>query len=177
VTSPQDGAGAPPPASPRSDAIVAACALAFGALVVALSWRMDRFEAQEGTTWTAPGLWPGIVGLVLAALAIFLAWRAWTRAASIGWDAAEASDTPLVPTPRFAAAAALFFVYALALVGRGLPFWLGTALFVSAYVYAFHDEPAGRSRLRRIALALTIGLATALVVSLVFERVFLVRLP
>jgi len=177
VTPLPDNAGAPPPASPRTDAISAACALAFAVVVVTMSWRMDRLESQGGTLWTAPGLWPGIVGLVLLALAIALAVRSRKRAGAIGWDTAEANDTPLVPTPRFAAAAALFFLYAIGLVGHGLPFWLGTAAFVAFYVYAFHDGTAGRSRTRRIAVALAIGVATSLVVTLVFERVFLVRLP
>jgi hypothetical protein len=181
VTSSQDNAGtavlAPPPASPRSDAISAACALVFAILVVVLSWRMDRLESQGGSLWTAPGLWPGIVGLLLGALAAALLVRSWQRAAAIGWDTAEANDTPLVPTPRFVAAASLFFLYGIGLVGRGLPFWLGTAAFVAFYIYAFYDGPPGRSRPRRLAVALAIGAATALVVTLVFERVFLVRLP
>ncbi len=167
---------APPPASPRSDAIAASVALVFAFGVVVAAWRMDRFESQGGTLWTAPGLWPGIVGLVLGALAAGLLVRAWRRATAIGWDAAEANDTPLVPTPRFTAAAALFFLYAVGLVGHGLPFWLGTAAFVAFYVYAFHEQPA-RPRARRIAMALAVGIATSLVVTLVFERVFLVRLP
>ena len=181
MTSLPDSAGtapaAPPPASPRWDAIAAAAALAFATLVVVMALRMDRYESQGGTLWTAPGLWPGIVGLVLGALAIGLLARSWRRAAAIGWDTAETNDTPLVPTPRFVSAAALFFLYAIGLVGRGLPFWLGTAAFVACYVYAFYDPPAGRPRARRLALALAIGAATALVVTLVFERVFLVRLP
>ena len=180
MTSSQDNAGAahaPPPASPRTDAISAACALAFATLVVVLAWRMDRYESQGGTLWTAPGLWPGIVGLALGALAAALLVRSWQRAAAIGWDAVEAKDTPLVPTPRFVAAASLFFLYAIGLVGHGLPFWFGTAAFVAFYVYAFHDAPSGKTRMRRVAMALAIGVATSLVVTLVFERVFLVRLP
>ena len=165
-----------PPAAPRSDAIAALATLAFALLVVALAWRMDRLESQGGTAWTAPGLWPGIVALVLAALAAGLAVRSWRRAQAIGWDAATRDDTPLVAARRFWLAAALFLVYALALVGRGLPFWLGTALFVTTYVLIFHDEPH-RALTRRAIVALAIGGLTALVVSLVFERVFLVRLP
>jgi hypothetical protein len=117
VTSSSDNAGvapsAPPPASPRTDAIAAACALAFATLVVVLAWRMDRYESQGGALWTAPGLWPGIVGLVLGALAAGLLVRSWRRAGAVGWDTAETNDTPLVPTPRFVAAAALFFLYAI----------------------------------------------------------------
>ncbi|MBK6334610.1 MAG: hypothetical protein IPF60_02085, partial [Betaproteobacteria bacterium] len=38
---------------------------------------------------------------------------------------------------RFALGAGLFFVYALQRSARGLPFWLGTALFVTAFVFLF----------------------------------------
>lgn len=151
--------------------------MAFGALVVLLSWRMDRFEAQEGTLWTAPGLWPGAIGLCIVALAAVLAVRSARRARSVGWTAADRDGTALVPTPRFSLAVALFFAYGLVLVGRGLPFWLGTTVFVAAYVFLFREWPAGTTRLRQGIVALAVGATTALVVTLVFERVFLVRLP
>jgi hypothetical protein len=166
-----------PPASPRTDAIAAFALLAFGVLVAVLSWRMDRIESQGGTLWTAPGLWPGAIGLVIVALATVLVVRSRRRGRALGWDAAEAHDTPLVPTRRFALAAALFFVYALVLVGRGVPFWLGTAIFVTVYVVLFRDPHGETSPLRRALVPLAVGVATALVVTLVFERVFLVRLP
>lgn len=166
-----------PPASPRTDAIAAWALVAFGALVAWLAWRMDRMEAQDGTLWTAPGLWPGAVGLCIVALGLVLVVRSRRRARTLGWDAAEADDTPLVPAPRFALAAATFFAYGLVLVGRGLPFWLGTTLFVAAYVYLFRETPPATSATRRAVFALAIGAAVAAVVTLVFERVFLVRLP
>ena len=166
-----------PPASPRTDAWSSVALGALGILAATVAWRMDRFESQGGTSWTAPGLWPGIVALVLIALAAALAFRSWRRARALGWQASMPDDTPRVPTRRFAWAAGAFFVYALVLVGRGLPFWLGTALFVTGYVYVFHTEGTARSQARRVTMALVVGIATALVVSLVFERVFLVRLP
>jgi putative tricarboxylic transport membrane protein len=165
-----------PPAPPRSDLVAAAAVFAVALATAIAAWRMDRLESQGGTLWTAPGLWPGIVALVLAALAAALAVRARRRAGALGWHAAIADDTPRVATSRFVLAAALFFVYALLLVGRGLPFWLGTGLFVAAYVLIFHDTPA-RPLARRLLLAAVVGVATSLVVTLVFERVFLVRLP
>ncbi|MEO8485845.1 MAG: tripartite tricarboxylate transporter TctB family protein [Betaproteobacteria bacterium] len=165
-----------PPAAPRVDLLSAALLAAFGVSVAIASWRMDRLEAQGGSLWTAPGLWPFALGLALVGLAIVLAVRARRRGREVGWNAHERDDTPLVPTLRFAAATALFFVYALALIGRGLPYPVGTAIFVAAYVYAFHDAP-GRSTARRASVALAVGIGTALVVTLVFERVFLVRLP
>jgi len=79
----------------------------------------------------------------------------------------------------FALAAAMFFVYALLLVGRGLPFWLGTALFVAAFVFVFQytGRKATGTVLRGFLVALACGVITAILVTLVFEQLFYVRLP
>jgi hypothetical protein len=167
------------PASPRTDLRGALVWIALGGAIVVGSWSMDRMASQGGTLYTAPGLWPGIVGALLAVLGGALVLRSYRRAARIGWDAAEEDDTVYVPLPSFALATVLFFVYALLLVGRGLPFWLGTALFVTAFVYLFQlaDRKAAGKLARGIVVALATGVLTALVVTLVFEQIFYVRLP
>ena len=68
--------------------------------------------------------------------------------------------------------------YAAGLVGR-LPFWLATWLFVAAFVALFEWPLAttGAGRLRRLAIALIYGALVSAAVSLVFQRIFLVRLP
>ena len=170
------------PAAPRTDLRGGFAWIAVGAAIVFESWRMDRMTQQGAEVFNAPGLWPGVVGLLIALLGGVLVWRSVVRARSAGWDAAEADDTDYAPTSQFALAAAMFFAYALLLVGRGLPFWLGTALFVTAYVFVFRraDRLAGRragSTRGDIVLALACGIATAVVVSIVFEQLFFVRLP
>jgi hypothetical protein len=68
----------------------------------------------------------------------------------------------------------LCLVYALGLVGR-LPFLWSTALFVFAFVgiFAFdRDRPV-----RSLVSAAVMAIFVAVSVSLLFERVFLVRLP
>jgi hypothetical protein len=79
----------------------------------------------------------------------------------------------------FALAAGMFFVYALLLVGRGLPFWLGTALFVSAFAFLFQHarRQAEGQVVRGIVVALACGVLTSLAVTYVFEQLFYVRLP
>jgi hypothetical protein len=156
--------------------------IAFGACVVFGSWRMDRLDQQGASLHTAPGLWPGIIGLLLAFLGGVLAWRAAGRARATGWRTAAADDTVLVSRSRFALAAAMFFGYAIRLVGHGLPFWIGTALFVTAFVYVFRRADrlwrgAPGSNGGDAMLAVACGAATALVVSLTFQELFYVRLP
>ena len=170
------------PIAPRTDLRTGFFWIALGAVIVFESWRMDRLEQQGAELYTAPGLWPGIIGLLIALLGGVLAWRSVRRARIASWDAMEAEDAILVPASRFALATAMFFIYALLLVGRGLPFWLGTALFVTAFVFTFRradrmsGAATGTNRGDAI-LAIVCGVATAVVIPLVFEQLFFVRLP
>ncbi|MFO1316288.1 MAG: tripartite tricarboxylate transporter TctB family protein [Burkholderiales bacterium] len=167
------------PSSPRRDLQGGVAWTLLGALIVVLSWQMDRMTSQGATVHTAPGLWPGLVGLVLAALGGVLVLRSWRRAQRFGWDTAEADDTEYAPLSSFALASAMFFVYALLLVGRGLPFWLATAIFVAAFVFLFQhaQRKANGTVARGVVVALACGGLTALLVTLVFEQLFYVRLP
>ncbi len=165
--------------SPRHDLVGGTAWTAFGCLIAVLSWQMDRMTQQGATVHTAPGLWPGIVGVCLAALGGLLMLRSWRRAGRIGWDAVESDDTDYAPMSSFVLAAGMFFVYALLLVGRGLPFWLGTALFVTAFVFLFQyaKRKASGQTIRGVVVALACGVLTALAVTYVFEQLFYVRLP
>jgi hypothetical protein len=170
------------PVPPRIDLRFAFAWIAFGALVVFGAWQMDRLEQQGAQLYAAPGLWPGIVGFVIAVLGGALAVRSLRRARAASWDEAGADDTELAPASHFAIATAMFFAYAVMLVGHGLPFWLGTFVFVTAYVIWFRraarmlgDGP-GTPR-GDLVLALACGIATAVIVPLVFEKLFFVRLP
>lgn len=168
--------------SPRTDLRTAFVWIGLGALIVFGAWRMDRLEHQGAKLYTAPGLWPGVIGMLLGLLGLILAWRAVTRARSTPWGSAAPDDTALVPASRFWLATAMFFTYALLLVGHGLPFWVGTALFVTAFVAVFRRADriaAGEVPQRRkdYLLAVICGGVTAVVVSQVFEKLFYVRLP
>ncbi len=167
------------PVRPRTDLFAGLVVLGFGGVVVVGAWQMDRLTSLGATTYTAPGLWPGIIGLLLALLGMILAWRSLQRAGHAGWDAGHASDAELEPTSRFATAAGLFFAYAVLLVGHGMPYWLATMLFVTTYVFVFRRAVAGDAGgiVRQVLVAGLTGGLTALVVVLVFERLFYVRLP
>ena len=142
--------------------------MAGGTAIVAAAWRMDRFEQMGGTLYTAPGLVPGLFGLALILLGAALAWRGRrTRGAAI-----DAAAEPLL-NRRVLVTLALTLAYAAGAVGR-LPFAPATAVFVAVFAWLYADTARGP---RRIFIALLAGVLTAAIVVLVFEDLFLVRLP
>jgi hypothetical protein len=143
--------------------------MAGGAVIFAAAWRMDRFEQMGGTLYTAPGLVPGLFGLALVLLGAALAWRG-RRTRDTDADATAAE--PLL-NRRVLVTLALTLAYAAGAIGR-LPFAPATALFVAVFAWLYADTSRGP---RRIFIALLAGVLTAAAVVLVFEDLFLVRLP
>jgi hypothetical protein len=176
----EEGAASPfagdrAPLPPRADLWTAAVLLAFGLGVLALCLRMPTFVEQSHTGLTAPGIVPGFHAVVISFLAILLGLRAIRRGALRG-GAAQGRALEPGDARRLLMAAVLGTVYAGLLVGR-LPFWIASALFVFAFTAAFEWEQGPERRGRRLVEAGLLGLGTGVAVMLVFERVFLVRLP
>jgi hypothetical protein len=142
--------------------------IVFGLAILIGAWRMDRFESMGATLYTAPGLVPGIFGLLLIVLGGVLAWR--------GWRGLRARHTAAIE-PLFNRRIAIMLVltlgYAAVLVGRA-PFTAATAAFVALFTFVYAADGA---LWRRVGVALLSGALTAAAIVLVFERIFLVRLP
>jgi hypothetical protein len=167
--------------SPRADFVSAFVWMAFGLAVVIASWRMERMESQGGTLYTAPGLVPGILGVIMALLGVVLAVRA-ARAGGHRLGATSWVPSPAARTAMMRAGVVLVMglVYAAGMVGRGgIPFWLATFVFVTSFVLLFDlRQRAEKGEMGRgIVVAIAVGAGTALLVSYVFQELFLVRLP
>jgi hypothetical protein len=71
--------------------------------------------------------------------------------------------------------------YSVVLIGHGLPFWVASSIYVTCSILVFDHisaDPAKRGlSVLAVAKALLIGVLSSVVVWLVFERIFLVRLP
>ena len=142
--------------------------MVLGLAVLAACWRMERFESMGATVYTAPGFVPAMFGFALVLLGALLAWRGWRSRPAGGTAAAET-----LVNRRIGITLLLTLLYAAVLVGR-VPFWLATVLFVAAFTGHFAD---GLPPARRVFTAMMAGALTTLAVVLVFERLFLVRLP
>jgi hypothetical protein len=163
--------------SPRSDLISGGVWAAIGLAIAIGSWNMDRLEKQGVPGFAAPGLVPGILGvlIVLAALAIVL--RSLRRGALRAHDGAAPARRR--HWGRTALALVLCLGFAAGLVGHGLPFWLAasTYLFLHIFLLQLPERRAAGRVGRGVAVALAIGLGAGVTIALLFQYAFLVRLP
>jgi hypothetical protein len=161
--------------SPRADLVSALVWMAFGGAVLVGSWRMDRLENLNINRYEVPGLVPGLLGAAICLLGALLAARAIRRGALAAAARRDTSDWG-----RMAAVMAAMIGYSVFLVGHGLPFWLATAVFVTAFIFFFdrdRQSALGRSTRGQLLLALVCGVATSAIVSFAFQEIFYVRLP
>lgn len=165
------------PLPPRADLYAALAFIVFGGAITVGSWRMDRLAHLNINQYEIPGLVPGLLGAAILALGLALALRA-VAAGALGAQPARGATQS-----RWRSMALMFVLtlsYSLGMVGTGVPFWLATLAFVSLFIYLFDRErqiALGRTKLKQALLALVYGAATSAVVSLAFEKIFLVRLP
>jgi hypothetical protein len=154
----------------------------FGAAVVYGSWTMDRLEQLNIPPATAPGVVPGLLGLGIIAFALVLILRR-ARVATVDFAGSETAEPQAdeggFHWKRLALSAFLCLTYGGALLGRGVHYWILTAGFLFLHLLLLdesEDVPA-RPTLRRFILAAAVALAVSTVVTLVFQHIFLVRLP
>ncbi len=162
--------------SARGDAISGAIWLAIGAAVVAGSWHMDRLEKQGVQWFAAPGLVPGILGLAILGAALVIVIRSMRRLAR-GEARAPAVDG--ASFGRTALTLGLSFAFAVGLVGHGLPFGVAAALYLFLHVFLLQlpERRAKGEAARGALVAAAVAVSVATAVTLVFQELFLVRLP
>ncbi len=170
--------------SPRADLTDGLGWVALGVAVLAGSLVMDRLESQHINPVTVPGLLPGLLGIAMVLLGLVLALR------SVGRGALQSAPVKTAPAAladlkeqrlRLWVVIALCVLYGVVLVGHGLPFWLASAVYVTGSVLML--ERIGRTPVRAGLTAgawlqaLAVGLGAAVITHLVFQEIFLVRLP
>jgi hypothetical protein len=164
-------------APPRTDLWIAGVFFVFGAAVAWLAFLMPTYSNQRGEIYTAPGLVPGFYGIVIVLLSVWLGVRA-LRQGALEAAGHSVERRTRSGDARLALAVGLGLFFVVGLIGR-VPFWLAAAIFITLFTVLFEWQPgqAWRVRARRIGEAAAIGLATGAAVTLVFEKVFYVRLP
>ena len=164
-------------ATPRADRWFGLLWIVLGGAIFYGSWTMDRMEAQQVNPYTLPGIYTGILGIAIALFGLILLIRAQRQLA-------RGEEPPRWRLDRLElgrTALALFLCvgFAIGLVGHGPPFWLAVFIFLFLTIFIFQlPDRRERGQVARGALvAAACAAGTALIVTLVFQELFLVRLP
>ena len=168
---------APNPGMVRADLLAGLFFIILGLAIFYGAWTMDRLEVRRIQPLTAPGLVPGLLSAALTLCGFVLAFRSLRTPADGGWQQLSGAMTSGA-AGRALIVMLLALIYTLGLIGT-LPFWAATGLFVFAFILVFEcwlAEPR-RALLSTLPWALGLAVVTATTVTLVFERLFLVRLP
>jgi Tripartite tricarboxylate transporter TctB family len=164
----------------RSDFMSAIGWMALGIAILIGSVTMDRLEKQDINPYTIPGLLPGLLGIAMTILGALLAARSW-RPHLISTATMVDASVRRAERKRLLLVLGLCLTFGMILVGHGLPFWLAAAIFVTASIiglqYQQSDSIGQKSNARLFIKAAAIGLGAGIVITMLFQEIFLVRLP
>ena len=163
----------------KKDFITSVVLLAFSLSVIVSSYTMPRLERRGIDPFSAPGVVPGMIGLILLCLALILFVRSVRRGGYLLFGA----ETRQQSGHRGAAWRVLLtlvisLIYAVGFLGR-IDYTLATILYVFSFIMLFEYrwiEPLNH-QLKVIGYALLQALIAALLITLVFRKLFLVDLP
>ena len=143
----------------------------FGLAIAVVAWRTDRMTAQGVPWFGAPGLVPGLLGIAIVLVGLLLTARAWRTP---GTDAAESIDWRV-----FIVSLLLCLGFAGVVLGHGPSFGVaaGVYLFIHIAYLEWSARRAAGQTLRGLGVAAATAIAAGILVPLVFEQIFLVRLP
>lgn len=168
--------------SPRGEWMGVAFWAGLGTTVFVAGWRMDRLSHQGIAPWSAPGLLPAVVGALMVAFAVVLAFQLLQGGEAA--DNAQAGATPAEPAEPTAwggsaLATVLCVLFAGVSLGHGWPFQVEAALFILGFtaIFRWREWRAEGRVARGLAQTAVIATLAAVAISWLFESVFLVRLP
>ena len=163
--------------SARSDLAQSLFWLAAGGWIFYASWTMDRLENLGVKPFSAPGLLPGVLGVFVMLLGLAMLVRA-LRAGALRDEGAR-TGAEAIAWRRILLPLGLCVAFAGGVVGRGLPFWAAAWIFIALMIGTLqYAERKAKGELPRLVfLAIAVGAAASIAVSLIFQELFLIRLP
>jgi putative tricarboxylic transport membrane protein len=158
----------------RADFWTALVLLTLGLLALHGGWTMDRLEIRRIHPASIPGLVPMLLGLALILCAGLLLLQSIRQGSARG----RSTNVDRASLIRLGLCLVLTLAYPLLLIGH-LPYWLATSIFVFAFIFLLEwsNERSPAGHLRAAATALAQAVLVGVIVALLFEKFFLVRLP
>ncbi|MFA9440225.1 tripartite tricarboxylate transporter TctB family protein [Uliginosibacterium sp. sgz301328] len=155
--------------------------MVLGIAILIGSLLMDRLEEQDINPYTIPGLLPALLGIAMTALGFLVFIRKWTRFKGVVAARAPLSVDKRTAMNRMLLVLGICVIFCAGLLGRGLPYWLTGGVFVTACILLLDNRrrAAGEGRFTsgKIVRAAVIGFVASIAITLVFEQIFMIRLP
>ncbi|MHB9152884.1 MAG: tripartite tricarboxylate transporter TctB family protein [Spirochaetales bacterium] len=163
----------------KADFVTSIVLLAFGITVVVMSVQMPTMADANQSKFSAPGIVPGFIGVMVTLLSFAMLIRSIKRKGmqEIVQKGAAKDLLAQETTSRILKTLVICVVYVL-LLGK-LWFPLPTALFIFAFIVMFEYDfkSAFRPQIKKIIVAFIIAVVATTLVTVVFQYLFLVNLP
>jgi putative tricarboxylic transport membrane protein len=164
----------------RADFLTGIALILVGLYVILESWRMPRMEHLGAHPLSVPGIVPAFLAGVLIVAGAVLTIRS-VRAGGhrLGLSREKLREVLAKPgNRRLVITLVLTIGYAGFLIGR-IPYEVATGLFIFAFIVVFEwKRGCATTRYVRIVVAAAVlAVVTTAIVSVAFERLFLVTLP
>jgi len=163
----------------KADLITSILLLAFGIAILVISIQMPTMADRNQSIYSAPGVVPGFIGGMLIILSLSMLLRSLKNKAIAEFREGIIPKGALsqITTQRILLTLSLCLGYAF-LLGK-LWFPIPTFAFVFAFIFVFEYDfkAALKPQAKKIVVATIIALITTTLVTLVFQKLFLVNLP
>jgi len=169
------------PGMTRKDFIASIVLIVFSMTIIVISYTMPRLERRGIDPLSAPGVVPGMIGVVLLCLALILFIRSIRNG---GYRIFQQSESPAGAHRQQGAVARvsltliISLIYAIGFLGH-LNYSIGTGIFIFSFICLFEIKPGQAWRVRKkiILLACIQAVVASVLITLVFQKLFLIDLP
>ena len=163
----------------KADFITSIVLLAFGIAVVVMSIQMPTLADANQSKYSAPGIVPGFIGVMVTLLSLVMFIRSIKRKGMVDMVPKGTVKNLFAQetTMRILKTTLICVAYTI-LLGK-IWFPLATFLFIFAFIFLFEYDFKGafKPQLKTVIIAFIIAVVATFLVTLVFQGLFLVNLP
>lgn len=163
----------------KADFITSVILTAFGIAVVVLSIQMPTMADFNQSKFSAPGLVPGFIGAMLTLLSLSMMFRSIKRRGMMEIVPKGSLKELLAQesTRRIMKTLGLCVLYALLLGKLWFPIPTFFFIFIFIMLFEYDFKAAFSPQRKKVLVAFIIALLSTILVTLVFQGLFLVKLP
>lgn len=165
----------------RKDFIASIFLMVFSITIIVLSYTMPRLEQRGIDPFSAPGVVPGMIGAVLLCLALILlirsirngGYRIFQKEKSAPEDHRQQGAVTRVSLTLIVS-----MIYAIFFLGR-LNYSISTGIYIFTFICLFEIKPKQplRDQKKTILIAVIQAIVASVLITLVFQKLFLIDLP